>query len=80
MPEKYYNDVELDKKRELVIQANAKGYTFKGNVPAAACLKCGGWSYNGGMSSCRRTPEPVMGRYGCLCNDGVRYLKSIVIK
>lgn len=69
-----------DETRSMVIQTNATGYTFKGEVPVAACGTCGGWTHWGGMSQHRQTLKPVMGRYGCLCHDGPRYLKTIATR
>ena len=51
----------IEKCREI----NAKGYTYKGQAPAASCPKCGGWTSSGGMSQHRNNTSPAMGRLGC---------------
>lgn len=50
---------------EKYLEINSTGYTHNGQLPAAACPRCGGWSNVGGMSKHYTANEPVMGRFGC---------------
>ncbi len=38
-----------------------------GPIPAAACIRCGGWTQFGGMSQHAKTKVPVLNRVGCTC-------------
>ena len=51
----------------------AWGYAYRvesnprGDIPAAACHACGGWTSVGGMSGHHLSCTPVLGRTGCHC-------------
>lgn len=60
-----YYDTPGYKKHKQIEQAILQRF---GDIPAAACGVCGGWTGHGGMSQHANSSEPVDGRTGCTCH------------
>lgn len=63
-----YYDTPGYKKHKQIEQAILQRV---GDIPAAACGVCGGWTGHGGMSHYAHSTEPVDGRTGCTCGKAV---------